>query len=296
MKINIRSTDFLPLFPMKEELIVTKVGGQRVPFSQEKLEQSMRNAGANEAQIAEVITAITPKLYPGISTKKIYRWAFNKLKQRSKRIAAKYKLKKAIMELGPEGFIFEKFVAELLKMMGYHTKNGSIVQGKCITHEIDVIASSAEEKLLIECKYHSQQGKISDVKVPLYIHSRFQDVLIEWQKSNKKQPQSYQCWVVTNTRFSPDATQYASCMGMKLIGWDYPINGGIKTLIDQSGLYPVTCLTTLTRREKDDLLAANILLCSDLSKNLNILQTLRLSDSRFELVKAEVLKLTSYDN
>ena len=48
------------------------------------------------------------------------------------------KLKQAIMELGPSGFPFEQFVAELLKCRGYQIKVGVIVEGHCVNHEIDV--------------------------------------------------------------------------------------------------------------------------------------------------------------
>ena len=275
-----------------EELIVTKAGGQQVVFSEEKLRTSLRNSGATEEIIATVFAELLPQLYSGISTRKIYRLAFNKLKNRSKHIASRYKLKQAIMELGPDGFIFEEFVAGLLKQKGYHTKVGSILQGKCIKHEIDVIATSDKEQILVECKYHSQPGKISDVKIPLYIRSRFEDVKENWMTYPELKSKELNCLIVTNTRFSPDAMTYGRCVGLDLLGWDYPIGKGIKDLIDQLGLYPITCLNTLSKAEKDHLLGQGILFCSDLTDRPEILHQSTMKASRIKNLLEEVKKLT----
>lgn len=277
-----------------QELIVTKANGEQVLFSLDKLRNSLSRAGASDEIIEKIVKDISPRLYQGISTKKIYRWAFSKLKQRSSHLAAKYKLKNALMELGPDGFTFEQFVREIFVSMGYKTKTGVIAQGKCVKHEIDVLASNDTEHNLIECKYHSLPGKISDVKVALYIHSRFNDVAFNWRKDNSLSGKQLGVYVVTNTRFSPDAEQYASCAGLELLSWDYPQKKNIKNLIDQYGLYPVTCLTTLTGAEKKALVEKKIILIKELSTNPSILNTLSLSLSRFENVKAEIeLILTS---
>lgn len=283
---------FLHLNMQLKELIVTKADGEQVLFSVEKLKTSLKNAGASHEIIEQIVDEISPQLYQGISTKKIYLWAFNRLKQRSKNVAAKYKLKTAIMELGPDGFIFEKFVAELFKRQNYKTKIGLIVQGKCVKHEIDVLASNESEQLLVECKYHSQPGKVSDVKVPLYIHSRFRDVEFKWKEDSKLKDKKMSVHVVTNTRFSPDAEQYASCSGMHLLGWDYPAGRGIKDLIDEFRMYPITCLTTLTAAEKNQLIAQGAVFCSDIHDSPELFNTIRLSNSRHDTVLKEVSALT----
>ena len=151
-----------------------------------------------------------------------------------------------------------------MKFKNYSTEVGTIVQGHCVTHEIDIIALKEDRQLIIECKFHSDQRRYCDIKVPLYIHSRFKDVEL---KLKEKQPQSNKIYLgglVTNTRFSSDALQYGNCMGMFMLSWDYPLNKSLKMLIDQSGLHPVTSLLELTRSEKEQLLAGGIVLCRDL--------------------------------
>lgn len=274
-----------------EELIVTKASGEEVVFSMDKLRQSLRNSGATEEQVDKVIKVIEPQLFNGISTKKIYTWAFSILKKSTGSVAAKYQLKKAITEFGPSGFPFEKFIGKLFERKGYHVKVGIIVQGTCVSHELDVVASSETEHMMMECKFHSTQGKMSDVKVPLYIHSRFNDVKSQWVLNKQLKDKQLKAWVVTNIRFSPDALRYGTCVGLNLLSWDYPLNESIKVMIDRYKHYPITCLTLLTKPEKEHLLENNVVLCSELKDDYARLNTLHIPDKRLQQIKKELEKL-----
>jgi hypothetical protein len=272
---------------MNSSVIITKASGDRVAFAPEKLENSLRRAGASDAAIEDIKKKVLGQLFEGITTREIYHIAFDLLKNKTSHIAAKYKLKHAIMELGPSGFPFEKYFAELLKHQGYKTRVGEIVQGHCVTHEIDVIAENSHKQFMVECKFHNQSGYVCDVKIPLYIQSRFIDVRSEWEKNPDHGKKTYQGWVVTNTKFTTDAIQYGNCMGLHLVGWDYPLRGSLRDQIDQSGLYPLTCLTTLSETEKEKLLKMDIVLCRQLNANPSILQKINLAAERVEHVLAE---------
>lgn len=246
------------------DIYITKASGKREAFDSNKLRQSMSRSGANPQQIEIVLQKVQDILKDGMGTHDIYRAAFKRLKRMSKPASARYNLKKAIMTLGPTGFPFEKLIAVILESMGYGTRTGIIVPGHCVKHEIDVIATKEEHHIMVECKFHNRQGFVSDVKIPLYIRSRFLDVEKQWQDSGWHGPQFHQSWIVTNSRFSDDAIQYGNCMGMSLVGWDYPRDRSLKDLIDRSGLYPVTCLTTLSERDKKILIANDIIVCKSL--------------------------------
>ena len=274
-----------------QELTVVKANGDQVLFSVEKLRESMRRSGADKQIIEKVIDEIAPQLFEGITTKKIYQLAFNLLKKGSKSTASRYKLKKALMEIGPSGFPFERFVAELFRKKVYKTQTSIIVQGACVTHEIDVIATTESEQFMIECKYHSLAGKLTDVKVPLYIHSRFRDVLATWKANTKINTKELSGWIVTNTRFSDDALQYGKCADLHLLGWDYPMGKGIKDIIDEHKVYPITCLTGLTKAEKEQILAKEIVFCDDLSKNKQLLFSIGLSEKRINSLETEINNL-----
>lgn len=272
---------------MKKRIPITKASGVQVPFSEPQLRRSLQRSGAQPEVIGEVIRQVEAQLYPGIKTREIYRTAFGLLKKRARPTAAKYKLKQAIMELGPSGYPFEKYVAAILKFQGYAVKVGEIVQGNCVSHEIDVIAEKGEHHFMVECKYHNRHGVICDVKVPLYIQARFQDVEKQWKLLPGHGEKFHQGWVVTNTRFSDDAIRYGNCIGLRLIGWNYPDGGSLRSMIDDSGLYPVTCLTTLTRAEKQRLLDRKIVLCKEICANHDLLLDAGVQQSRMGTVLNE---------
>jgi Holliday junction resolvase-like predicted endonuclease len=266
---------------------VKKNSGEIEPFSIDKLKKSLKNSGASTPEIEKVIINITPKLYDGISTNLIYKKAFRLLKKHNRISASKYSLKRAIFDLGPTGFPFEKLVSALLKQKGYKTKIGEILKGACITHEIDVLAEKEGNVFTVECKFHKDSSTVSNVKTPLYINSRFIDVQKTWNNSDKT-THLKQGWLVTNTRFSKDAIDYAKCVDLTLLSWDYPKNNGIKKNIDKYGLYPITTLTTLTKKEKTHLIEKDIILVKELSKNPGALHQLSISEKQKASILAEV--------
>jgi len=273
------------------EINVKKASGELSSYSEDKLRTSLLRAGADEGLIEKIVETMRQHLYEGIPTKKIYRLAFNELKKNTRPVAARYKLKRAIMELGPSGFPFERYVAEILKLQGYSVLVGQLVKGKCVTHEVDVIAELAQSHFMIECKYHNLQGTACDVKIPLYVQARFKDVESAWKAQPTHATKFHQGWVVTNTRFTGDAIQYGTCAGLNLLGWNYPAKGNLKDLIDKSGLYPVTSLTTLSKFEKQQLLQRHIVLCRDLCTDNTPLREIGLREDRIKRVMEEATVL-----
>ncbi|MBE15587.1 MAG: ATPase [Cytophagaceae bacterium] len=238
---------------------VFKASGQAVDFSMDKLRTSLSYSGASSKEIQQILERIENELYSGISTAEIYNRAFSLLKQKKSSYASKYKLKKAIYELGPTGFPFERFIAAILKASDYSAAVGQMVMGRCVDHEVDIIAKKSDTTAYIECKFHNDKGNNCDVKIPLYIHSIYRDII-----AAKKNKTTTEGWVVTNTRFTKDAIQYGRCAQLYLLSWDYPAQHGLKDRIDKLGLYPVTVSTLLTQREKDFLLSRDIVLCRQL--------------------------------
>ena len=265
---------------------IRKRSGDLVTFDQQKLKQSLERTGAGEQEIQKIIQVVNSKLVDGMSTHKVYQMAYSILRKQSHRAAGKYRLKKAIFELGPTGYPFERFVGELLKNQGYKVEVGKIVQGHCVQHEVDVVAEKDNKKFMIECKFHQQPDRKSDVKVSLYIHSRFLDIEKEWNKNTAENQRFHQGWIVTNTRFTDDAIQFGKCAGLNLISWDYPKSGSLKDRIDISGLHPITALQTINKKEKQALLENDKVLCQDISKD--DLLTIGIKENRINKVLSEV--------
>jgi hypothetical protein len=276
---------------MKPTLDIIKSSGEKVKFSLTKLRNSLKRTGADDLIVNQILDKVRDELYQGITTKEIYNRAFAMLKTKQNAFASRYKLKKAIYELGPTGFPFEHFISEVLKHSGYTTEVGAILQGKCVSHEVDVLAHKGAQSTVIECKFHSEQGLNCNVKVPLYIHSRYQDIKENWHQLTKNDSSLQPGWVVTNTRFTEDALQYGKCCGLYLISWDYPSNNGLKDRIDRLGLYPITVSTLLTQREKQFLISRSVVLCKMLINDKFYLDHLGISDSRKTRILKEIENL-----
>lgn len=275
------------------KITIVKASGEVAQFSLAKLKKSLKRTGADDTLVSEIIEIVQGELYERITTKEIYNRAFALLKKKKNVFASKYKLKKAIYELGPTGYPFEYFIAAVLKYSGYKVKVGEILQGECVQHEVDVLAHKNNETTVVECKFHSEQGFVCNVKVPLYIHSRYNDVRNYWNTFNKHKTTLTQGWVVTNTRFTEDATQYGNCAGLYLLSWDYPKENSLKDIIDRLGLYPITVSTLLTKREKQFLLNRDVVLCRELIKDSFYLDHLGVSDTRKSRILLEIQQLCS---
>jgi hypothetical protein len=276
---------------MSSRIKVRKASGEEQAFSEEKLRNSLHRAGASGAIVNAVVDEMNKHLFEGISTKEIYRKAFQLLRKRVRSNAARYSLKKAIMELGPTGFPFEYFIGEILKVKGYSVEVGKTIQGKCVRHEVDVVAQKENEIIMAECKYHNAQGKICSVQVPLYIQSRFHDIEKVWRLEQSNENKHFQGWVITNTRFSNDAEQYGNCAGLRLMGWDYPKKSSLKEMVEEAGLFPITVITGLNRKQKQQLLNQNIVLCRTLCRNPGLLSQLGLDQKKHNKVMEEINEL-----
>lgn len=270
-------------------IVVTKGSGEKVPFEEEKLRRSLQNAGASPKAINDIVTEVNRMLVPGISTRKIYNKAFQLLKKSHKPCAARYKLKRALMELGPSGYPFERFVGEVMKARGYDVHVGITLDGKCITHEVDVLAENHDSRIAMECKYGNTKSKKIPTTTVMYVHSRVRDLWSTWQHIPQLQGKKFRGFVVTNTTFTSDAIKYAKCSGeLELMAWDYPHHENLRTLLDKHRLFPITVLSSLTSAQKRQLMDKGIILCRQLFENMGVLKELHIDGKRAKDARAEV--------
>jgi len=277
----------------KSVIQVRKNNGELVPFEIIKLKEALRRSGAAEIEIEAIALQVQSSLYEGIKTKKIFELAYSLLGKLSNRSAGRFKLKRALFELGPSGFPFEQFVGKIIENEGYTVQTGQFIQGRCVRHEVDVVASKPGKVIMAECKFHQSEGIKSDVKISLYVHSRFQDIGYKIQEDSSYKNVHFQPMLVTNTRFTDDAVQFAECSGLKLLSWDYPSGNGLKDKIDRLHFYPVTVLKSLNRQEVLGLLDKGIVLCSDIVKHPELLDGLHVPDQRIKTIRQEAQTLVS---
>lgn len=273
---------------MSKKHLVIKSTGEQEFFEPEKLANSLRKSGADNKSVDIVMKALMSWIYEGATTKEIYRRAFNALRKFKNSSAARYSLKKSIMELGPSGFPFEHFIGQLLRKQGFDIQVGVQVQGQCIQHEVDVVATANGKQYLVECKFYNTQGKFASVQVPLYIHSRVNDIIKKRVALPQYMNLQFFGWIVTNTRFTTDAIDYGKCAGLHLMGWDYPNNHSLKDMVENNGLYPVTALTSLEKIYKNELLNKGVVLCSQLFEDKSILKSMSIKDSKLKQINQEI--------
>ena len=247
---------------MTSNPLVTKADGEQEPFDPAKLEHSLAYAGASSTMRARVLSEVLKNLRPGIRTEDIYRNAFDVLKRdEATPVAARYSIKRAVFELGPSGFPFEQFLAEVMRSHGWSARAEITLMGRCAPHEVDVLAEKQGKRVGIEAKFHNDPGGKTDIKDALYVKARYDDLKQAPLASSRVD----EGWLVTNTSFTRNAIRYARCSNLTLVGWDYPRTRGLLTMIEEGKVHPITCLTTLSQGEKRRLLDQKIVLCKSIT-------------------------------
>ena len=276
---------------MNPDTKIKKSSGELEVFDKAKLIDSLQKAGASMFVADDVANQIENKLKEGMPTSMIFKQSFRLLRKKESRPAIRYSLRRSIAELGPTGFPFEDFVAEIFKQKGYKTMNDVMVKGKCTEHEIDVVAFNDDHLIMTEVKFHNQLMLKSDVKVALYIKARFDDLSgVDFDIEGKKRKMT-QGLLLTNTKFTENAIQFGVCSGVNMIGWNFPDKGNLHDLIEETGLHPLTCLTTLSGREKKMLLTKEIVTCKSLKAKIEVLTEMQLTEGRIKRVLKEITEM-----
>jgi len=276
-----------------EQVFVKKSTGEIELFDTGKLERSLQNSSVEDALIDEIVSDISAWIYEGVSTHKIYSRAYRLLRKLKSDNSPLYRLKKAMLELGPTGYPFEILMSEIFSARGYSVKTGQIIEGFCLSHEMDVIATKQKSQILFECKYASDQGKRVGVQVPLYVHSRVNDIVRRRKDEDNYLNFTFSAGVITNTRFSSDSIEYARCYGIHLLGWDFPEGNGLKRLMEKEKILPVTIVNTLTKNEKKLLLENRYVTCSQLFHNLKDISFLSLNTNKLFRLRKELENLSN---
>ena len=305
---------------------IKKADGTIEIFDEIKLIRALTKSGAQYLVAKEISDYVSHKCQQSgheeiVRSEYVYHLAFKQLKNISRRSALKFSLKKAMLELGPSGFPFEEFVAEMWRAQGYTAITGQIVFGSCVSHEVDVIAWKNDELVMIEAKYHSDNGSRTDLKTALYVKARYDDIqqqtfttssfnakdlinaslkdMHTFEKTAQHIPVNHseipkrltEGWLITNTHFSDTAITYANCNNLKIMSYDYPETGSLQDIVIEHKLFPITCLTTLNTSEKRELILKNIVLCKTLRERSADLHDLGFSKEKIFSILEEVASI-----
>lgn len=271
-----------------KNITIIKTSGLTEPFSIDKYRRSLRRAGVSEDRIQELLEKLAPVIHDKMTTHELYSKTYQLLRNKQPVLASRYSLKNALRLLGPTGFPFEQLIAHILQAEGFTTKLDVTISGRCVTHEIDVVAEKNHTVMIVECKFHNREGLKSDVRIPLYTKARYDDIVA----TQPKKPITH-CMLATNTQFTADAIEYGTCVSLRMLAWGFPLNEGLEVLIERYKLYPITTLTTLRKQDRMTLLHEGILLCSDIIEQADQLQQLGLPKISIEQLVEQAKALCS---
>lgn len=277
-------------------MLVKKNSGELIPYNPKALKRSLTKSGAKKEEVEEVFELVSKDLYEGIPTRELYKIAFAHLKNYRNSYAARYSLKRALRDLGPEGYYFEKWIGKVMQAAGYQSLHSEIVQGNAVTHEIDVVASKGDQLLFCECKFRNDEDAKISVTTPMYFLSRMKDVEGHTYHFFGRDMKPTKGFLITNAHLTKDCIDFANYYGIGLISWDYPETNSIKYLVDNAALYPITCLTTLTPEQEKVLLSKECILVKDLQQNNKFLDSLNLSQEQRNEVLEETNELLEIEN
>lgn len=244
-----------------KKIQIINANEKKEDFSAEKIYQACRRSGASKKIANEVTEEIKKLVQEGMKTSKIGKLVKELLAKKSKKSSIKFSLKEAMRKLGPTGFNFEKFIADVLLENGYKVKINQRLPGFCVNnYEIDFIAQKGNVEKIGECKYHSSPGSRVDLKIALYNHARFLDI----EKNPLFQERNLKSILVTNAKFTTKAIKYSQCNQLELLGWRYPKDGGLEKIIEDLKLYPITILPSFKKHFKNIFAAKRIMLAQDI--------------------------------
>lgn len=273
---------------------VKKYSGELVEFDIDRLKGSLAKSGATPDVVNAVWESMKPLVHEGITTRALYKLAFRLLKKEADSFAARYSLKKALRDLGPAGYYFEEWISRLFQHAQYQTVTGQLLGGHSVNHEVDVVAQNKDKMLLIECKFRNTVDAKISVTTPMYFLSRMKDLEgLDFSFFGEKR-RFTAGWLITNAYMTTDSIQFANYYGVHLLAWDYPPESSIKRRVDNAGLYPVTCLTTLIKAEKDKLLQQGCILVRDILDNPAYLDSLALTPHKEKRIIREATELVNH--
>lgn len=272
-------------------MLITKADGTVEEFDPEKLRRSLRRAGASKADIDGIVAEIEKIAHDGMGTQEIYRHAFSMLRGAQASVVARYTLRRALFGLGPTGFPFETFLSRLFQSQGYNTRTGLVLKGKCATHEIDIAAYKPDHAFVAEAKFHARPGLKSDLQVAMYSYARLLD-LSEMKICAEDICGVKNLKIITNTKFTTAAINYAACVGVDLLGWDYPKEDNLYSLIEERKLYPITVLQSINAGQKAFLMEKGVVVCADIFKTPKKVEELNLPGHKLEALLSEARQLS----
>jgi hypothetical protein len=243
---------------------VTKYNGTKQAFNREKIIRTATRMGATRQAAEQIVDEIENKAYDGISTKKILQMLYIRLKRHKPTLKHQIDLRRALSLLNsaPD---FEQYIQQLLREHGYQVTPNQIIQGKCVQHEVDAIATKNNKTCFVEVKHHIKYHTPTGLDIPRIARAVLEDITEGHQLGQNSHKIDY-AMIVCNTKLSDYAKQYADCRKIRYIGWSSPKNHDLQTMIEPKKLYPITILKGLNTQTRNRLTSNQIITLKQLTQ------------------------------
>jgi hypothetical protein len=243
---------------------VTKANGSKQQFDKEKIFRTCLRMGASRQTAYEVAERIERRFYDGMPTARILQLIFLYMRKDKPAVSHLYDLRKglSLMDSKPE---FEMFIQMLLAHNGFEVKPNQILVGKCVEHEVDGVARRDGVTYFVEAKHHFSYHVLTGLDESRIARAVLEDVT-EGFDLGMGRLKIDRALLVTNTKYSEQATRYANCRNILLIGWNSPPNLSVQSMIEEKNLYPLSCLKSLRRAERTRLVNSGIVLMKQITE------------------------------
>ncbi|HOI59401.1 MULTISPECIES: restriction endonuclease [unclassified Methanoculleus] len=236
---------------------VTKADGTLQPFDSGRVRRTLRNMGLGEEDADRIAGEIEEEVLDGVRTAAVLRMIRARARAVRPAVAHRTNLRRALALLRPKPE-FEEFVRVLLREHGYRVETGCILAGRCGEHEVDAIAYRDAITFFVEVKHHANHHRMTGLDEGRIARAIVED-LQEGFRSGRCSVSIDGALIVCNTKLSEHAKRYATCRGIGHIGWDYPEEKNLRTMIEDTGSYPVTIVSGVSPSVSTRLAAAGIL-------------------------------------
>ncbi len=246
------------------EILVKKADGRKEVFDPKKIINTCMRAGLSRKAAEGIVRKVVPKFYEGIRTRDIYAMVLKELERTEDRSSMVFRLREAVSQMPSDKF--ELYVKKILESLGYKCQWNVLVKGKCVEHQIDIIAEKAGKKYLVECKHHINPHRFCGLGIILQVQARLEDIKDGFAE-RKNSIDFRKAWIITNTKFSEHAKSYAEGKSLLLSGWKYKPRMSLEDMIQEKRLYPVSIIT-MDKLLKKKLLDQGILTVQDAMANI----------------------------
>lgn len=218
-------------------MYVIKANGEKEQFDKEKIKATCTRIGLENKDCLNIADNVEKNIKNGISTHDVYKITLEEIKKIDDAHAAVFGLRDSIAEI--DSVSFEIYVKKVLEANGYECKWNTLIKGKCVEHQIDIIANK-EKLYMVECKWHFNPHRLCGLGIPLQINSRLEDVVDGFSSKINDYDFDF-AWIITNTKFSEHSRMYSSCKKIRLTGWRSG-DLSLEKLAQSAKVYPVSMI------------------------------------------------------